>query len=357
MTDTHTDIGAAACRFFLGLAEYASPTNSLGTDNNADWFFRAPFFAGVAFLFSGWYTRKEIGMRLGIFFCGAMLSGAFGGLFSAGIEAAFQHARMASWRYLFIIEGAATVFFALVTGMVIPDWPSTTKWLSEEERALGMMRMYEDAGNEADETKTLVAFKMAMKDYRVWLCILGQVRISALFTRSCSANHSTTVLHASGGIIDQLFAYAGQKLRVQQLANSFADCAGTSPVYSLGIPMTDLLQPYLVTAGFCLWSTWYSDRKSNRSNHIVFPTIMAIVGIIITMTTLNIGARYFALFLMLPGTYGCFQISNAWMANISARPRKKRAAALAMNNSIGNIALVWTPYLYPESDGPRYMTG
>jgi hypothetical protein len=58
---------------------------------------------------------------------------------------------------------------------------------------------------------------------------------------------------------------------------------------------------------------------------------------------------------MLPGTYGCFQISNAWMANIGARPQKKRAIALAMNNSFGNTALVWTPYLYPKEDGPRYI--
>jgi hypothetical protein len=63
------------------------------------------------------------------------------------------------------------------------------------------------------------------------------------------------------------------------------------------------------------------------------------------------------MFLMLPGTYGCFQISNAWMANIAARPKKKRAIGLAMNNALGNTALVWTPYLYPESDGPRYFMG
>lgn len=42
------------------------------------------------------------------------------------------------------------------------------------------------------------------------------------------------------------------------------------------------------------------------------------------------------------------------MVNIAARPQKKRAIALAMNNAIGNTALVWTPYLYPKSDGPRY---
>jgi hypothetical protein len=90
---------------------------------------------------------------------------------------------------------------------------------------------------------------------------------------------------------------------------------------------------------------------------MIYPILVAIVGIIITMATTNIGAQYFALFLMLPGTYGCFQISNAWMANIGARPQKKRAIALAMNNSVGNTALVWTPYLYPKDDEPKYTMG
>jgi hypothetical protein len=58
---------------------------------------------------------------------------------------------------------------------------------------------------------------------------------------------------------------------------------------------------------------------------MVYPTVVAIVGIVTTLARTNIGARYFALFLMLPGTYGCFPISNAWMANIAARPQKKRA--------------------------------
>jgi MFS family permease len=114
--------------------------------------------------------------------------------------------------------------------------------------------------------------------------------------------------------------------------------------------------PYVVTAAVCVLNTWNSDRTSNRSWHIVIPTIACMVGIVITLATTQIAARYFALFLMLPGTYACFQVSNAWMASIAARPRKKRAIALAMNNSFGNTALTWTPYLYPASDGPRYVT-
>lgn len=113
----------------------------------------------------------------------------------------------------------------------------------------------------------------------------------------------------------------------------------------------------MFTALFSLFNTWHSDKTSRRSPYIVYPTLVAMSGIIITLATTNTGARYFALFLMLPGTYGGFQISNAWVANIAARPQKKRAISLAISNSIGNLALVWTPYLYPDSDGPRYTTG
>ncbi|KAF7560949.1 hypothetical protein G7046_g3207 [Stylonectria norvegica] len=294
--------GLVACRFFLGVTE-------------------APFFVGVAFLFSGWYTRKELGLRLGIFFCAAMLSGAFGGLFAAGIAAAFKNNRIESWRWLFIIEGAATVVFAVITGMVIPDWPTTTKWLTDEEKALGVLRIVEDAGEEEDDISTFSAFKMAAKDHRVWLCILGQMCVQAVASLT---NFLPT------------------------LVKNF----GFSTIHTLLLTAP----PYLFTACFCLFNTWFSDRTSKRSPHMIYPSMVALLGIIITMSTTNIAARYFSLFLMLPGTYGCFQISNAWMANIGARPRKKRAISLAMNNSVGNLALVWTPYLYPASDGPRYTT-
>ena len=249
-----------------------------------------------------------------------MLSGAFGGLFAAGIAAAFKHNRIESWRWLFIIEGIATVVFAFVTGLVIPDWPATTKWLTEEEKALGIMRIVEDAGEEEEDISTFAAFKMAAKDHRVWLCILGQMCVQAVASLT---NFLPT------------------------LVKNF----GFSTIHTLLLTAP----PYLFTALFCLFNTWYSDRTSKRSPHMIYPSFVALAGIIITMSTTNIAARYFALFLMLPGTYGCFQISNAWMANIGARPRKKRAISLAMNNSVGNLALVWTPYLYPASEGPRYM--
>ena len=295
--------GLVTVRFLLGFAE-------------------APFFVGCAFLFSGWYTRKELGLRLGIFFCAAMVSGAFGGLFAAGIAAAFENANtgLEAWRWLFIILGATTVLCAFFCIFLIPDWPTTTPWLSVEEKALGVVRLIEDAGEEEEDISIMAALKMAGKDHRVWLCVIGQMCIQAVASLT---NFLPTLVKD--------FGY------------------GTITTLLLTAP------PFLFTAIFCLFNTWYSDRTSKRSPHMIYPSVVGAIGMIITLATTNQAARYFALFLMMPGAYGCFQVSNAWMANIAARPQKKRAIAIAMNNSIGNIALVWTPYLYPASDGPRYV--
>lgn len=84
--------GIAACRFILGFVE-------------------APFFAGVIFYLSKWYTQKELALRMSIFYSGSLLSGAFGMLIAAGILDGLAGKRgLSPWQWLYIIEGIITVF-------------------------------------------------------------------------------------------------------------------------------------------------------------------------------------------------------------------------------------------------------
>ena len=79
-----------ACRFILGLVE-------------------APFFAGVLFYLSKWYSKNELNLRMSIFYSGSLLSGAFGNLIAAGILRGMDGARgLSSWRWLYIVEGSIT---------------------------------------------------------------------------------------------------------------------------------------------------------------------------------------------------------------------------------------------------------
>lgn len=94
-------------RFFLGITE-------------------SPYFPGALFLLSSWYTKKELALRTSIMYTGSLLSGAFSGLISAGIEGGMNGlGGLSSWRYLFLIEGALTVVAAVVSMFILPDYPAT----------------------------------------------------------------------------------------------------------------------------------------------------------------------------------------------------------------------------------------
>lgn len=112
-------------------------------------FVEAAYFPGCLFFLSSWYTRKELGFRTAIMFSGSLLSGAFSGLISAGITHGLDGARgLSAWRWLFIIEGAITVVVALAAFWVLPNFPTTTGWLTEQERELAVWRLQEDIGEE-----------------------------------------------------------------------------------------------------------------------------------------------------------------------------------------------------------------
>lgn len=134
----------------------------------------AAFFPGLLFLLSSWYTRRELGFRTSILYAGSLLSGAFSGLIAAGITGGLDGARgLSAWRWLFIIEGAITVFVALCAYFILPNFPRTTSWLSEEERALAIWRLQKDIG--VDDWTSSAAqsfwhgFTLAFKDVKTYV--------------------------------------------------------------------------------------------------------------------------------------------------------------------------------------------
>ena len=149
--------GLIAIRFFLGFVE-------------------AAYFPGCLFFLSSWYTRKELGFRTALLYSGSLLSGAFSGLISAGITNDLDGARgLRAWRWLFIIEGVITVFVAFCAYFVLPNFPRTTSWLTEEEKALAIWRLEEDIGEDdwvgSEQQTFLHGFVLAMGDVKTWILV------------------------------------------------------------------------------------------------------------------------------------------------------------------------------------------
>jgi MFS family permease len=65
--------------------------------------FEAGFFPGCVYLISMYYKRYELQWRLNLFFCGAILAGAFSGLLAYAIANLDGLAGYRGWRWIFIM--------------------------------------------------------------------------------------------------------------------------------------------------------------------------------------------------------------------------------------------------------------
>lgn len=75
---------------------------------------------------------------------------------------------------------------------------------------------------------------------------------------------------------------------------------------------------------------------------------------ILAAATTNIGARYFAMMLMVPGVYSGYVVALHWISNSMPRPPAKRAAALAFINAVSNTSSIYASYMYLASASPKY---
>lgn len=277
--------------------------------------------AGALYLFSSWYTKKELAKRISILYAAGQMSGAFGGLLGSAIMWGMDgKAGLPAWRWLFIIEGSICFPVALITIWVLPDYPATTKWLTEDERKLAVLRIAEEANQEDNrsEVSSWQGFKMAFKDpalYLIWFMQLG------LNTAAAFINFFPTI------------------------------------VATLGYNQTETLllsaPPYVFAAILGITNSWHSDRTKERYWHVVWPQVFCSVGFIISAVTMNVAARYTATFMMM-SVYGSFGCILSWVSTSLPRPPPKRAVAYAVVNAGSNLASIYASYFYPKSQGPRY---
>lgn len=74
-------------------------------------------------------------LRVTLLNVGDLVAQAFGTLIAAGILGGMEGAGgLRAWRWLFILEGVLTVACAGIAIFILPNYPSTTPWLSEDQK-------------------------------------------------------------------------------------------------------------------------------------------------------------------------------------------------------------------------------
>lgn len=74
-----------------------------------------------------------------------------------------------AWRWLFILEGIATVVLALLSYFIIPDWPEKANFLNAEEKTLLLRRLAEDSGSAQMNNYDRKATKRVFLDPKIYI--------------------------------------------------------------------------------------------------------------------------------------------------------------------------------------------
>jgi MFS family permease len=142
-----------------------------------------------------WYQREEMQFRQALFFSAASVAGAFSGLLAYAINNMDGVAGVAGWRWIFILEGIATVVIAAPSVFLLHDFPETAAFLTEEERAFVVWRLkYQGQVDGVQRVAQAEEFKWryvwdAFLDWQVWVNIWVYWGVS-IVRRSCCCSHN-----------------------------------------------------------------------------------------------------------------------------------------------------------------------
>ncbi|KAL5439227.1 hypothetical protein PMIN07_010712 [Paraphaeosphaeria minitans] len=258
-------------------------------------FIEAPFYPGALYILSLFYTRKEIATRVSILYAGNIFAVSFAGLIAAAVFATLDNKHgMHGWQWLFIIEGVVT---------------------------LAHDRMHRDTVGAEQGKGARAGFMQALRDPRLYLFVFMQN------------------MHLSATSFNQFFP---------------------TVVSSLGFSTTITLvltAPPSLVAGIVGIAVGISSGKFNeRTWHISAMMGLATVGFIISAVTRNVAARYISCFLFASGVYSVNSVVLGWVSGTLGQTPEKKAVSLSMVNMVSMASFIYTPYLYPKSDGPKYVT-
>lgn len=269
-----------------------------------------------------WYKRNEQHYRIALFFSAAALAGAFGGVLAWGIAHMKGVGGLAGWRWIFILEGLLTIVVSLVAYGFIVNYPSTAKFLSEDERVFIHNRLASNNDATRNEAFTWGNVLKAIKDPKVWLYGLGFHTLSLpLYTLSLFL---PTIIKELG------FTAAHAQLL-------------TVPPYALATILTIAVAVA-------------SEKTARRAPFIMGSSCFAIIGYIILFSSKRPYVSYVGTIFAAGGIYPATAIVLSWPAN-NVSGQTKRATANAMQISIGNLGAVLGTQLYRTETAPRFFLG
>ncbi|RPD67314.1 MFS general substrate transporter [Lentinus tigrinus ALCF2SS1-7] len=334
--------GLLAIRFFLGFCE-------------------GGLLPGIMLYLSTLYKPHELQQRVGIFYASASLSGAFGGLLATAIIKMDGVGGLAGWRWIFILEGIATVVIALTSSIFLPADIQSAKFFTEEEREFALARLRTAFGvttsaplsepsqritnrdtdpEKGDEVKlevqTVEQVIVNSADERFeWGEVLRGVKEPQLWMTALSYM----------GIIISLYSFS---LFLPTIVAGLGYTGSQAQLHTV--------PPYVPAVVLTVVVSILSDKLKWRGPFILIFLPISMAGYILAIAAKTNTQRYAAVFLMATGIYPCGPCILSILPNNNAGHYKK-ATTVALQLALSNCGGFVATFAYDSTQAPTYIKG
>ncbi|KAK5132714.1 hypothetical protein LTR08_008680 [Meristemomyces frigidus] len=287
--------------------------------------FEAGLFPGLVYYLTFWYRTEERSIRVALILASATLAGAFGGVIAYGVGHMNGTSGLSAWRWLFILEGLPSLLSSVAISFLLPDYPETANWLSDDEKILATERLRLEGSHGTTGHMTWADAKVTLTDWGLYAHYAIYFGISTPFS---SLSLFTPTITAGLG-------YDGLQAQLM-----------TVPPYAVA---------YVVTVAV----SWSADHFNARGLHsAVFATIGALGFLASAVLPPDAySQRYGCLIVGASGAFACIPPLLGWLSS-NLFSTSAVGLAIAMNISFGAPGQIVGVWIY-KADEKRigYPTG
>ncbi|PFH59603.1 hypothetical protein XA68_12120 [Ophiocordyceps unilateralis] len=273
-----------ALRWFLGMAE-------------------AAFYPVAIYYLTTFYRRAELARRLAILTASVGVANGFSGLLAFAVFRLPSGILLFSWRYLFLVEGAASCLLAMVAFNILPRTAAEARFLNDDERALALRRIRLDssalvAGQDQEPLKLVDALRVfahptSVAFLAIEVCLGVPLQGVALFLpqiiqrlgySTIQTNLLTVAPSATGSVVLLVLAFASDamRLRFPFVVLAFSLTLTGFVVYAaIDDVEASLRLAYAATFIMCwgstapsvLLSTWYNNNVAHEGRRVALTSV------------------------------------------------------------------------------------
>ncbi|KAI3402010.1 hypothetical protein diail_3984 [Diaporthe ilicicola] len=283
-------------------------------------------YPGLSYLISSWYPRKEQQLRFAYLQSGQVIIVATGSIVNYGLNFLDHSHGLRGWQWMFVVQGAITMFIGIVTYLWVPHFPenvSRTRWFltqAEADEVLATLdRESKDAG--APEPFTASAILKPFLDMKIY---------------------AFSILFFLQNVVSTALSYF-----IPTILIGMGFTSGTS-ILLYAPPYYYAVIPVIITS-------FIADRIALRGPIIIFNALCLIVGMCMLGFPSNVAVRYVGVLFATGAYVSNWAALNAYqMNNVTGQWKRATVAATVSGcNALGGIA---GSYIFRASEAPWYPT-